>query len=360
MGARFSPFSWLELSTIVPFGFFSIDGTHKGIDESNLSGIMNPQFGLKFQLSTGFSLYVDGYLPSGNDMGQDNFAVDFGLQHSNIFTSVIGAKYIGYMLGDAWNNQYLHFGTEVDVLFSNFTIYAALNIIKGEEASVSNCYGGTCSSDDVGGNNGVIFDIGAKFKLSDNVFFLNCGDYMKDNTVLAKTAKFIAGHKADLYYGDLYRRKLDSTDVAPDKITDFVCYRNVPCHQVCFYARSLFATRGYKLRYKVRADYEHFLWCIYEAKARCEHLPFTVADYEGDGFSENEANRKVSAMEHREITKKYLGLKRYIYKFIMILTLQPLRKKMADSPKLSATYHKIKSVLYSNPVHRKDEKGNDK
>ena len=169
VGARFSPFSWLELSTIVPFGFFSIDGTHKGIDESNLIGIMNPQFGLKFQLSTGFSLYVDGYLPSSNDMGQDNFAVDFGLQHSNIFTSVIWAKYIGYMLGDAWNNQYFHFGTEVDVLFSNFTIYAALNIIKGEEASVSNCYGGTCSSDDVGGNNGVIFDIGAKFKLSDNV-----------------------------------------------------------------------------------------------------------------------------------------------------------------------------------------------
>ena len=168
-GARFSPLSWLELSAIVPFGIFSTDSTHKEIDESNLFGIMNSQIGLKFQLSTGFSLYVDGYLPGTNYLKQGNFAVDLGMQHSNIFTSVIWAKYIGYMLGDAWNNQYLHFGTEVDVLFSNFTIYAALNIIKGEEASVSNCYGGTCSSDDVGGNNGVIFDIGAKIELSDNV-----------------------------------------------------------------------------------------------------------------------------------------------------------------------------------------------
>lgn len=194
----------------------------------------------------------------------------------------------------------------------------------------------------------------------DYVFFLNCGDYLMDKNVLAKTAKFIAGHSADLYYGDLYRRKLKSVDVAPDRITDFVCYRNVPCHQVCFYSRKLFSNRGYKLRYKVRADYEHFLWCIYEAKAVCAHLPFTVSDYEGDGISESEANRKIAAMESREITKKYLGFKRHIFKLIMLLTLQPLRKKMADSPRMSGMYHKIKSILYSSPFHKEDGKGNNK
>ena len=73
-GARFSPLSWLELSAIVPFGIFSTDSTHKEIDESNLFGIMNSQFGLKFQLSTGFSLYVDGYLPGTNYLKQGNFA----------------------------------------------------------------------------------------------------------------------------------------------------------------------------------------------------------------------------------------------------------------------------------------------
>ncbi|MCR5210543.1 MAG: glycosyltransferase [Lachnospiraceae bacterium] len=194
----------------------------------------------------------------------------------------------------------------------------------------------------------------------DYILFLNCGDYLMDKTVLAKTAKFIAGHKADLYYGDLYRRKLKSTDVAPDRITDFVCFRNVPCHQVCFYSGKLFESRGYKLRYKIRADYEHFLWCIYEAKATCEHLPFVISDYEGDGISESEANRKIAAIESKEITKKYLGFKRHIFRLAMILTLQPLRKRMADSPKMSETYHKIKSFLYRSPTHKDEEKGSDK
>ena len=162
-GARFSPLSWLELSAIVPFGIFSTDSTHKEIDESNLFGIMNSQFGLKFQLSTGFSLYVDGYLPGTNYLKQGNFAVDLGMQHSNIFTSVIWSKYIGIMLGDEWINEYLHFGTEIDILFKRFTIYTALEIIKGKEAPYNS------STEITSTNFGVIFDIGAKIELSDNV-----------------------------------------------------------------------------------------------------------------------------------------------------------------------------------------------
>ena len=41
-------------------------------------------------------------------------------------------------------------------------------------------------------------------------------------------------------------------------MNDFACYRNVPCHQVCFYDAGLFAERGYDTDFRVRADYEHF------------------------------------------------------------------------------------------------------
>ncbi|MCR4643179.1 MAG: glycosyltransferase, partial [Lachnospiraceae bacterium] len=71
----------------------------------------------------------------------------------------------------------------------------------------------------------------------DYFLFLNCGDYLYDSSVLARTAAAFERKAADIVYGDLYRRALDSTDTAPAAITDFVCYRNVPCHQVCFYAR---------------------------------------------------------------------------------------------------------------------------
>ena len=167
VGVRYSPLSWLELSAIAPFGFFSVD-ENKEHRDYNLYGIMSAHLGLKFQLSTGFSLYVDGYLPGSNDLVEDEFAVGFGLQHSNLFTSVIWAKYIGYMLGDPGTNQYLHFGTEIDILFSSFSIYAGLDIIIGQDSHSSNCgYGRSYS--DVGGNNGILVDLGVKIPLTDEL-----------------------------------------------------------------------------------------------------------------------------------------------------------------------------------------------
>ncbi len=180
----------------------------------------------------------------------------------------------------------------------------------------------------------------------DHIIFMNCGDYFYDEYVLARMAKEMIKAKADIYYGDLYRRKLGSTDIAPDKITDFVLYRNVPCHQVCFYSRDLFVKRAYRTSYKVRADYEHFLYCVKEEKAVCRHVGITVCSYEGEGFSETEENRKRSAEEHKEICEKYLGKKARIYRVLMILTLQPLREKLAGDPLFSSFYHRLKGRLY--------------
>ena len=180
----------------------------------------------------------------------------------------------------------------------------------------------------------------------DYFLFLNCGDYLYDETVLARTAEAILKKPADIFYGDLYRRALDSTDTAPAAITDFVCYRNVPCHQVCFYARHLFGLRGYRLRFPVRADYEHFLYCIYREGAKCVKLPFTVSSYQGGGFSETEEHRAAAKKEHALITRHYLGRKVFLYRLIMLLTLQPLREKLAEDPKFSAAYHSLKKKLY--------------
>ena len=70
--------------------------------------------------------------------------------------------------------------------------------------------------------------------------------------------------------------------------------QNVPCHQVCFYNVRLFAERGYDVKYRVRADYEHFLYCIYDRKAEAVYVEMIVADYEGGGFSETRENRRIS------------------------------------------------------------------
>ena len=186
-----------------------------------------------------------------------------------------------------------------------------------------------------------------KFIHGEYVIFLNCGDRLYAKDVLEKSVRFMQKKAADIYYGNLYRRELGSTDVYPDHISDFTAFRNVPCHQACIYRSALLKGKAYDLRFKVRADYEHFLRCIYRYDARPAHMPFVLSDYEGGGFSETALNKKISAKEHRVITDKYLGKKASFYRFVMIITLQPLREKLAGSRRFSEAYHKIKARIYS-------------
>lgn len=200
------------------------------------------------------------------------------------------------------------------------------------------------------------------------VQFLNCGDYFYSDTVLEEVAEFIESERRKrvqaslsnqefsieaveqppvIFYGNQYNRQQDTTVYSAPEINDFTCYRNVPCHQVCFYDYRLFEKRAYDLKYKVRADYEHFLYSIYEESAAGISMPVMVVSYEGGGFSETKENRKRSAMEHKEITTKYLGKgKVFKYRCIMWLTLVPLRTMIAESPALSGGYNAIKNTIY--------------
>lgn len=206
------------------------------------------------------------------------------------------------------------------------------------------------------------------------VQFLNCGDYFYSNTVLEEVAEFIETEKKKtrgtlgntaavkgsqkesvdtmqqkplIFYGNQYNQMQDTVVYSAPEINDFTCYRNVPCHQVCFYDYRLFAKRVYELQYKVRADYEHFLYSIYEENAKGIFMPIIIASYEGGGFSETKENRKRSAMEHKEITTKYLGEAKVLkYRLIMWLTLAPVRTMIAESPALSGVYNRVKNGVY--------------
>ena len=199
------------------------------------------------------------------------------------------------------------------------------------------------------------------------VQFLNCGDYFYSDRVLEEVADYIVKQRKEriksniagdfaievieeqpiIYYGNQYNQLQETIVYSAPQINDFTCYRNVPCHQVCFYDYRLFEKRAYELKYKVRADYEHFLYSIYQEGAKGISMPIVVASYEGGGFSETRENRKRSAQEHKEITAKYLGkTKAFKYRMIMWLTLAPLRTAMAENPALSGIYNGIKNGIY--------------
>jgi opacity protein-like surface antigen len=162
-GVRYSALSWLELSAMVPFGFYSY--SYQG-QSQDYNGLMNAQVGLRFQISQGFSLFVDGHMPGSIEVSDDQFAVEFGLQHSNLFSSVTWAKYIGYVLGDPWTNQYLYFGTELQILLNHFIICGEFRVLMGQE-NAHYCSGYSC--DDEGGDNGFLFGLGVKIDLTEKV-----------------------------------------------------------------------------------------------------------------------------------------------------------------------------------------------
>lgn len=183
--------------------------------------------------------------------------------------------------------------------------------------------------------------------------FLNTGDSFYDEHVLDKITSGILKKQAelgaypDIVYGNMYHKALDCVIYAAPQMNDFTCYRNVPCHQTCFYHKCMFAERSYEPRYNVRADYEHFLWCFYEKKAKICYIPVMTASYEGGGYSETKEHRKQSAKQHREITQRYMGRSKVLkYRLIMLLTLAPLRSAIAENKYLSGIYNGLKTMIY--------------
>lgn len=130
-------------------------------------------------------------------------------------------------------------------------------------------------------------------------------------------------------------------------IDGFTCYRNVPCHQACFYNQKLVKEHPFDTSLKVRADYEQFLWCFYKGDATFRYIDYTIASYEGDGYSESKESVELSAKEHKAITEKYMtpkNIRRYRTK--LILTLAPLRRALAHNKVTAKLYNGIKNSIY--------------
>lgn len=184
----------------------------------------------------------------------------------------------------------------------------------------------------------------------DFVLFLNCGDMLADANVLERAAEQIdrSGEQPPLIlYGDTVSAATGATIASPPKITGFTCYRNIPCHQSCFYSRDLCREKPYDLQYKIRADYDHFLWCRYRGGAKFLYLNFPVSSYEGGGYSESRENAERDRKEHKRITEEYMsGPELFCYRAVMALTLAPLRRRIAGSRLSAGLYQRLKKLLY--------------
>lgn len=194
-----------------------------------------------------------------------------------------------------------------------------------------------------------------KVKAGENpsyVFFLNCGDYFKNENVLRDVHKFILDRNLKegttlpaIFYGDIYDRSAGARVASNPRIDDHACYRNVPSHQACFYDERLVYRNPFDLKYKVRADYEQFLRCYYREKAETVYMPVIIADYEGGGYSAK--NLKLSETERREIIQMYLTSAQIRkYDILRVLTLSKLRTALSSNRLTAGLYNSVKELIY--------------
>ncbi len=184
------------------------------------------------------------------------------------------------------------------------------------------------------------------------VFFLNCGDYFKNENVLRDVHKLILDRNLKegttipaIFYGDIYDRSAGARVASNPKIDDHACYRNVPSHQACFYDERLIYRNPFDLKYKVRADYEQFLRCFYREKAETVYMPVLIADYEGGGYSAQ--NLKISENERREIIQMYLTSAQIRkYDILRVLTLSKLRTALSSNRFTAGLYNSVKELIY--------------
>lgn len=179
----------------------------------------------------------------------------------------------------------------------------------------------------------------------DYVIFMNAGDKFYDEKVLQKISDVIdANPDRGIYYGDTYFRPSQSVVSMPSEITVGVCYRHLPCHQSCVFARSLYDDGGFDLEYRIRADYEFFLRSYFVKKINPCYVHTVIADYEGGGYSAT--HEEMDNKEHKEITEKYFTKGQLFgQKVFAIVTLQSLRKKLAYSEKYKSKYDKMKKMV---------------
>ncbi|WP_024867414.1 glycosyltransferase [Butyrivibrio sp. FCS014] len=185
------------------------------------------------------------------------------------------------------------------------------------------------------------------------IFFLNCGDYFRNENVLRDVHRMIQDRNSlegttlpVIYYGDIFDSTTGNRVASNPRIDDLACYRNVPSHQACFYDERLIYRNPFDLKYKVRADYEQFLRCFYREKAETVYMPVLIADYEGGGFSDK--NKKISEQERREIILMYLPAEKVRkYDLLRAVTLAPLRTAIANNKITAGAYNGLKSAIYA-------------
>ena len=143
------------------------------------------------------------------------------------------------------------------------------------------------------------------------IYFLGAGDRMQAGVLAAAVAEIRKlpapgkNSRPTLLYGDVswssHRLPYDGP------FNRFKLLRRNICHQAIFYERDLFSRQGeYDTRYPSLADWEFNMRCFNDRGITKRYVPIVVAEYEGNGASEETLDTAFLA-DFQALKRKHYG-----------------------------------------------------
>ena len=178
------------------------------------------------------------------------------------------------------------------------------------------------------------------------ILFLNAGDVFFDRNVLKNYYDTIINNEyPDLVYCDYTTTRLMEYVQSPPKLSKFFLFRTMLCHQVCMIKRKCYEKMGrFDTEFMVDADYDFLLRLLLGMGATHKHTKMLGVVSASDGFSSQ--HQKKAQKEVKIIRKKHFGKSYLFYRILLIMTLQPLRIKIANGTGLSGRlYQRFVNLL---------------
>jgi glycosyltransferase involved in cell wall biosynthesis len=186
------------------------------------------------------------------------------------------------------------------------------------------------------------------------VFILGAGDRLREG-VFARFARALPDGPS-FVYGDAYLERHGVVMGGVIRKADFI--RTNVCQQAIFYERTVFdLLGGFDLKYKVYADWEFNMKCFADSRLRKVYLGTIIADFEGWGISDTQADVNF-VNDFPDLIRKYVGVSHYVrYRiYLTRVSFYHFRHGLADFVKGAVT--KPASLFRRQKFQRFKEKAN--
>ncbi|MEH3113314.1 glycosyltransferase family 2 protein [Pedobacter terrae] len=133
---------------------------------------------------------------------------------------------------------------------------------------------------------------GIKIATGDYILFLNSGDWLHSDTVIAQSLTSM-NEQLDIYYGDIIYDEIHQQNkrAFPDQLNFAFFFEQNISHQASFIKKSLFKTIFlYNENFKIVSDWEFFTYAICKREASYKHLDIIITNYDATGISSNTDN----------------------------------------------------------------------